>query len=69
LADAANDHPDVDLRYAGVTVSLVSHDIDGLSERDVELAGRSLQSRTSSTWTPTRRPYRRFSKDLSDPSR
>ena len=38
LADAANHHPDVDLRYAGVTVRLVSHDIDGLSERDVELA-------------------------------
>ena len=38
LADAANHHPDVDLRYAGVTVRLVSHDIDGLSARDVELA-------------------------------
>jgi 4a-hydroxytetrahydrobiopterin dehydratase len=38
LADAANHHPDVDLRYRGVTVRLVSHDVEGLSERDVELA-------------------------------
>jgi 4a-hydroxytetrahydrobiopterin dehydratase len=38
LADAADHHPDVDLRYAGVTVRLVSHDIDGLSTRDVNLA-------------------------------
>jgi 4a-hydroxytetrahydrobiopterin dehydratase len=38
LADAANHHPDVDLRYKGVTVRLMTHDVDGLSERDVELA-------------------------------
>ncbi len=38
LADAANHHPDVDLRYEGVTVRLRTHDIDGLSERDVTLA-------------------------------
>ena len=38
LADAANHHPDVDLRYEGVTVRLATHDIDGLSERDVTLA-------------------------------
>jgi 4a-hydroxytetrahydrobiopterin dehydratase len=38
LADAANHHPDVDLRYAGVTVRLITHDVDGLSERDVRLA-------------------------------
>lgn len=38
LADAANHHPDVDLRYASVTVRLTSHDLGGLSERDVALA-------------------------------
>jgi 4a-hydroxytetrahydrobiopterin dehydratase len=38
LADAANHHPDVDLRYPGVTVHLVTHDVGGLSERDVALA-------------------------------
>jgi 4a-hydroxytetrahydrobiopterin dehydratase len=40
LADAANHHPDVDLRYAGVTVRLITHDVEGLSGRDVELARR-----------------------------
>ena len=38
LADAANHHPDVDLRDGGVTVRLRTYNIDGLSERDVELA-------------------------------
>ena len=38
LADAANHHPDVDLTYGGVTVRLRTHDVNGLSERDVELA-------------------------------
>jgi 4a-hydroxytetrahydrobiopterin dehydratase len=38
LADAANHHPAVDLRYAGVTVRLWTRDVDGLSERDVTLA-------------------------------
>ncbi|MFI2101680.1 VOC family protein [Isoptericola sp. NPDC019693] len=38
LADAANHHPDVDLRPDGVVVRLWSHDVDGLSERDVALA-------------------------------
>src|SRR6185437_15565746 len=38
LAEAANHHPDVDLRYAGVTVRLWTHEVDGLSERDITLA-------------------------------
>ena len=38
LADAANHHPDVDLRYPKVTVRLSTHEVDGLSERDVALA-------------------------------
>lgn len=38
LADAANHHPDVDLRYSGVTVRLITHNVGGLSERDVALA-------------------------------
>jgi 4a-hydroxytetrahydrobiopterin dehydratase len=40
LADDANHHPDVDLRYHGVTVRLITHDVQGLSERDAELARR-----------------------------
>lgn len=38
LADAANHHPDIDLRYAGVTVRLFTHDVLGLTERDLALA-------------------------------
>ncbi len=38
LADAANHHPDVDLRYSGLFVRLVTHEAEGLSQRDVELA-------------------------------
>jgi 4a-hydroxytetrahydrobiopterin dehydratase len=40
LADAANHHPDVDLRYEGVTVRLRTYDFGGLSQRDVTLARR-----------------------------
>lgn len=38
VAEAADHHPDVDLRYSRVSVRLWSHDVDGLSERDVALA-------------------------------
>ncbi len=38
LADAASHHPDIDLRHEGVTVRLRTYAIDGLTERDVELA-------------------------------
>jgi 4a-hydroxytetrahydrobiopterin dehydratase len=38
LAEAAGHHPDVDLRYAEVTVRVTSHDVGGLSERDAALA-------------------------------
>ena len=37
-ADQANHHPDVDLRYPHVTVSLKSHDVDAITQRDVRLA-------------------------------
>jgi 4a-hydroxytetrahydrobiopterin dehydratase len=38
LADAADHHPDVDLRYPHVNVTLFSHDVFGVSSRDVALA-------------------------------
>lgn len=40
LADAANHHPDVDLRYPGVTVRIMTHEISDLSERDAALAAQ-----------------------------
>lgn len=39
VADAAGHHPDVDLRYGGVTVRPITHEVDGLSERDVGAGG------------------------------
>jgi 4a-hydroxytetrahydrobiopterin dehydratase len=38
LAEAANHHPDVDLRYPHVNVALCSHDVFGVTSRDLDLA-------------------------------
>lgn len=38
LADAANHHPAVDLRYPSVTVTLFTHEVDDISDRDVSMA-------------------------------
>jgi 4a-hydroxytetrahydrobiopterin dehydratase len=40
VADEANHHPDVDLRYPHVTVSLKSHDVNAITPRDIALARR-----------------------------
>ena len=40
VADEANHHPDVDLRYPHVTVTLRSHDVEAITARDVRLARR-----------------------------
>ena len=39
LAEAADHHPDIDIRYNRVTLSLVTHDSDGITRRDLDLAG------------------------------
>jgi 4a-hydroxytetrahydrobiopterin dehydratase len=38
LAELANHHPDVDIRYSDITLSLVTHDQDGITQKDVALA-------------------------------
>jgi 4a-hydroxytetrahydrobiopterin dehydratase len=38
LAEEANHHPDVDLRYPHVNVSLCSHDVFAVTSRDLDLA-------------------------------
>ena len=38
-AEAANHHPDLDIRYDRVVVSLTTHDAGGLTEKDLDLAG------------------------------
>lgn len=40
LADDADHHPDVDLRYPHVTVGLASHDVGAITRRDTALATR-----------------------------
>ena len=37
-AEAMNHHPDLDLRYPHLDVTLSSHDVGGVTERDVKLA-------------------------------
>lgn len=37
-AERANHHPDVDLRYPHVDILLTSHDVGGVTARDVRLA-------------------------------
>ena len=38
LAEAANHHPDVDIRYSTITIALVTHDEGGITGKDVALA-------------------------------
>jgi len=38
LAEAANHHPDIDIRYSKVTLVLSTHDAGGLTARDFALA-------------------------------
>jgi len=38
LAEAANHHPDIDIRYNKVRLALVTHDAGGITQKDVDLA-------------------------------
>jgi 4a-hydroxytetrahydrobiopterin dehydratase len=38
-AEAANHHPDIDIRYRRVSLSLTTHDQGGISDMDFALAG------------------------------
>ena len=40
LAESANHHPDIDIRYNQVRLALISHDSGGLTKRDIKLATR-----------------------------
>lgn len=39
-AEQASHHPDIDIRYNKVTMSLVSHDAGGVTQRDARMAER-----------------------------
>lgn len=38
LAEAANHHPDLDIRYNKVSIALSTHDAGGVTSRDIALA-------------------------------
>jgi 4a-hydroxytetrahydrobiopterin dehydratase len=38
LAELANHHPDIDIRYSKITLRLVTHDSGGITAKDVALA-------------------------------
>jgi len=40
LAEAMDHHPDIDIRYSKVTLTLSTHDAGGLTGRDFALAGK-----------------------------
>jgi 4a-hydroxytetrahydrobiopterin dehydratase len=44
LAEEANHHPDLDIRYNKLHVALTTHDDGGLTKRDLDLAGRIEQA-------------------------
>jgi 4a-hydroxytetrahydrobiopterin dehydratase len=49
-AEAANHHPDIDVRYRHVTFRLTTHDAGGLTPRDVHLARRIQGHATALGW-------------------
>jgi 4a-hydroxytetrahydrobiopterin dehydratase len=40
-AEAADHHPDIDIRWRKVTLALVTHDAGGLTWRDTQLAAEA----------------------------
>ena len=40
LAEEANHHPDILINYKRVTLTLITHDSGGITEKDFELAAR-----------------------------
>ena len=39
LAEAADHHPDIDIRYRKVHIALSTHDAGGITQKDFDLAG------------------------------
>jgi 4a-hydroxytetrahydrobiopterin dehydratase len=39
-AEAINHHPDILINYNRVTLTLISHDSGGVTQRDIKMAGR-----------------------------
>jgi 4a-hydroxytetrahydrobiopterin dehydratase len=43
VAEAANHHPDIDIRYTKIICSLSTHDSGGVTQKDLDLA-RAMES-------------------------
>ena len=41
VADEMDHHPDIDIRYTKVTMSLSTHDAGGITQRDLELGQKN----------------------------
>lgn len=52
IAEDAGHHPDIDIRYNHVLLSLVSHDAGGITERDAVMAAR-ISAELASHSNPT----------------
>lgn len=50
MAEAANHHPDIDIRYCVVKLALSTHDVGGISEKDFALAG-AIDQKSGATKT------------------
>lgn len=50
-AEAANHHPDIDVRWRSVTFRLSTHDAGGITRRDLDLAHRIDGHARSLGWT------------------
>jgi 4a-hydroxytetrahydrobiopterin dehydratase len=49
IADEMNHHPDIDIRYTKVTMSLSTHDAGGVTKSDFKLAERIESDGSSAT--------------------
>jgi 4a-hydroxytetrahydrobiopterin dehydratase len=52
LAELANHHPDIDIRYSNITLTLTTHDEGGVTEKDIGLA-RSIEEIRRKAGVPT----------------
>jgi 4a-hydroxytetrahydrobiopterin dehydratase len=49
LAEEAQHHPDIDIRWRNVILFLTSHELGGISERDLDLARRIDEAREATS--------------------
>lgn len=70
-AEEAGHHPDLDLRYGHLDVRLMSHDVGGLTQRDIDLARRIsvLAAEAGITARPHERSLVEIGLDTDDPLR